>query len=225
MGGAGGASASPRCAGRPRGDPRARAGPRGPAGRLGKLAALHERGALTDAEFAKAKALQLGTAVDVPAASAAATARADDCHKRPGLPPGFASLYRHLDAGGYSEALYGAPHKMPRCSQLRLLWLPLIDNATLNSIFLCRSDHTGVHLPVPERLLVMARGYQYKDAAFVSTVGRGGNIDIRGTFAPPGIQSDSWIEVTHCPVGGERENLWFYRMPGSGLSIFTGVAH
>ena len=28
----------------------------------------------------------------------------------------------------------------------------------------------------------------------------------------------------HCPVGGERENLWFYRMPGSGLSIFTGVA-
>ena len=79
-------------------------------------------------------------------------------------------------------------------------------------------------MPVPERLLVMARGYQYKDAAFVSTVGRGGNIDIRGTFAPPGIQSDSWIEVTHCPVGGERENLWFYRMPGSGLSIFTGVA-
>jgi hypothetical protein len=100
--------------------------------------------------------------------------------------------------------------------------LPLIDNATLNSIFLCRSDHTGVHLPVPERLLVMARGYQYKDAAFVSTVGRGGNIDIRGFFTPTGIQSDSWVEVTHCPVGAERENLWFYRMPGSGLSIFTG---
>ena len=77
--------------------------------------------------------------------------------------PGFAALYRHLDGGGYSQALYGAPHKMPRCSQLRLIWLPLVNNATLNTIFLCRSDHTGVHLPVPERLLVMARGYQYKE--------------------------------------------------------------
>ena len=35
-------------------------GPLGLADRLEKLAALHERGVLTDAEFAKAKALQLG---------------------------------------------------------------------------------------------------------------------------------------------------------------------
>ena len=35
-------------------------GPLGLADRLEKLAALHERGVLPDAEFAKAKALQLG---------------------------------------------------------------------------------------------------------------------------------------------------------------------
>ena len=61
-------------------------------------------------------------------------------------------------------------------------------------------------------------------AAFVPAVdvGRGGNIDIRGFFTPTHIESDAWVEVTHCPVGAEGENLWFYRMPGSGLSIFTG---
>ena len=51
-GGAPGPAASPA--------PEPPPGPLGLADRLEKLAALHERGVLTDAEFAKAKALQLG---------------------------------------------------------------------------------------------------------------------------------------------------------------------
>ena len=48
----------------------------------------------------------------------------NDCAKRPGLPPDFPALYEELNNGSYSERLYGAKHKLPRCSQLRLLWLP-----------------------------------------------------------------------------------------------------
>ena len=61
----------------------------------------------------------------------------NDCAKRPGLPPDFPALYEELNNGSYSERLYGAKHKLPRCSQLRLLWLPLMDNATLRTIHLC----------------------------------------------------------------------------------------
>ena len=55
----------------------------------------------------------------------------------------------------------------------------------------------------------MARGYQYKDAAFVPAVdvGRGGNIDIRGFFTPTGIhcRPDDVAARLHTECAGWNE--------------------
>ena len=44
-------------------------------------------------------------------------------------------------------------------------------------------------------------------------------------LSPRCIASHTWVEVSHCPVGGEKEYAWFFRLPGSGLSIYTGRVH
>ena len=123
-----------------------------------------------------------------------------DCAKRPGLPPDFPALYEELNNGSYSERLYGARHKLPRCSQLRLLWLPLMDNATLKTIHLCGSMGM-VPRPVPPRLLYFPFTYEYKDSAMVPAL-LGNAPELRNPpLEPWGIPSNAWVEVTHCPVG------------------------
>ena len=124
----------------------------------------------------------------------------NDCAKRPGLPPDFPALYEELNNGSYSERLYGARHKLPRCSQLRLLWLPLMDNATLRTIHLC-GDKGMVPRPVPPRLLYFPFTYEYKDSAMVPTL-LGNAPELRDPpLEPWGLPSNAWVEVTHCPVG------------------------
>ena len=151
-----------------------------------------------------------------------APAAAHDCARRPGLPPDFPALYEELNNGSYSTRLYGAPFKLPRCSQLRLLWLPLMDNETLRTLHLCGGKDM-VPRPVPPRLLYFPFTYEYKDAAMVPALLDLKTPELRQPpLEPWGIPSHAWVEVTHCPVGAEGENLYFYRMPGSGLSIYTG---
>ena len=124
----------------------------------------------------------------------------NDCAKRPGLPPDFPALYEELNNGSYSERLYGARHKLPRCSQLRLLWLPLMENATLRTIHLC-GDKGMVPRPIPPRLLYFPFTYEYKDSAMVPTL-LGNAPDLRDPpLEPWGLPSNAWVEVTHCPVG------------------------
>ena len=124
----------------------------------------------------------------------------NDCAKRPGLPPDFPALYEELNNGSYSERLYGAKHKLPRCSQLRLLWLPLMDNDTLRTIHLC-GDKGMVPRPIPPRLLYFPFTYEYKDSAMVPAL-LGNAPDLRDPpLEPWGLPSNAWVEVTHCPVG------------------------
>ena len=124
----------------------------------------------------------------------------NDCAKRPGLPPDFPALYEELNNGSYSEPLYGARHKLPRCSQLRLLWLPLMDNATLRTIHLC-GDKGMVPRPIPPRLLYFPFTYEYKDSAMVPAL-LGNAPDLRDPpLEPWGLPSNAWVEVTHCPAG------------------------
>jgi hypothetical protein len=125
----------------------------------------------------------------------------NDCAKRPGLPPDFPALYEELNNGSYSERLYGARHKLPRCSQLRLLWLPLMDNATLRTIHLC-GDKGMVPRPIPPRLLYFPFTYEYKDSAMVPALLDRNAPALRDPpLEPWGIPSNAWVEVTHCPVG------------------------
>ena len=125
----------------------------------------------------------------------------NDCAKRPGLPPDFPALYEELNNGSYSERLYGAKHKLPRCSQLRLLWLPLMDNATLRTIHLC-GDKGMVPRPIPPRLLYFPFTYEYKDSAMVPALLDRNAPALRDPpLEPWGIPSNAWVEVTHCPVG------------------------
>ena len=124
-----------------------------------------------------------------------------DCAKRPGLPPDFPALYEELNNGSYSERLYGAKHKLPRCSQLRLLWLPLMDNATLRTIHLC-GDKGMVPRPIPPRLLYFPFTYEYKDSAMVPALLDRNAPELRDPpLEPWGLPSNAWVEVTHCPVG------------------------
>ena len=132
--------------------------------------------------------------------SRANVSQQNDCAKRPGLPPDFPALYEELNNGSYSERLYGAKHKLPRCSQLRLLWLPLMDNATLRTIHLC-GGHLIVPQPIPPRLLYFPFTYEYKDSAMVPAL-LGNAPDLRDPpLEPWGLPSNAWVEVTHCPVG------------------------
>ena len=113
----------------------------------------------------------------------------------------FPALYEELNNGSYSERLYGAKHKLPRCSQLRLLWLPLMDNATLRTIHLC-GDKGMVPRPIPPRLLYFPFTYEYKDSAMVPALLDRNAPALRDPpLEPWGIPSNAWVEVTHCPVG------------------------
>ena len=145
----------------------------------------------------------------------------DDCDARDGND--IRELWTHLDNGMYSYRLYGATNKMPPCSQLRLIWLPLVDDATLETIFLCFLG--GVPQPTPRNLLTLPPMYVYRDTAMVPAV-RNGEAKVRQQpLSPRCIASHTWVEVSHCPVGGEKEYAWFFRLPGSGLSIYTGRVH
>lgn len=112
---------------------------------------------------------------------------------------------------------------MPACSQLRLIWLPLIDDATLKTIWIC-GGADAIPEPTPQNLLYFPQTpYQHYDAVVVASIRPGYvHADLRGQFSPRGVPSESWVEVTHCPVAAEGARPFFYRMPGSGLSIFTG---
>lgn len=145
----------------------------------------------------------------------------DDCAARPGND--ISALWRHLGNGLYSYRLYGATNRMPACSQLRLIWLPLIDDATLKTIWIC-GGADAIPEPTPQNLLYFPQTpYQHYDAVVVASIRPGSvHADLRGQFSPRGVPSESWVEVTHCPVAAEGARPFFYRMPGSGLSIFTG---
>ena len=109
-----------------------------------------------------------------------------------------------MNNGSYSERLYGAKNKLPRCSQLRLLWLPLMENATLRTIHLC-GDKGMVPRPIPPRLLYFPFTYEYKDSAMVPTL-LGNAPDLRDPpLEPWGLPSNAWVEVTHCPAGARVE--------------------
>lgn len=44
------------------------------------------------------------------------------------------SLHASLNEGAYSTALYGAPHRLPPLREWGVLWLRLLDNATLRRL-------------------------------------------------------------------------------------------
>ena len=127
----------------------------------------------------------------------------------------------------YSSLLYGATRTIPPLRELRLVWLPLLDNATLRSLFICigrapnrsalpaEHDHMTLLLPfayVPVNAAILPHAMPY-------TTGRPSqSAPIRLT--PDYLPSGTWVEVTHCSVGFKTP--FFYRLPGSGLSLFLG---
>lgn len=70
--------------------------------------------------------------------------------------------------------------------------------------------------PHPPNLIFGSIAHAYKDTAILPMP------TFRSPLEPRGLSSDSWVEVTHCPVG-ERGGLWFYRLPGSGLWMWTAA--
>ena len=106
----------------------------------------------------------------------AARHRIDDCHHRHGMSPDMAGLWRELDSGAYSVALYGEPYKMPKCSQLRLLWLPLIPNETLHTITVCANVYR-VPDPIPPRTIYLPPGGYLSGASRANHPGSAALID------------------------------------------------
>lgn len=107
---------------------------------------------------------------------------------------------------GYSQALYGAEGRVP--SDVRVVWLRLVDNATLRSlprICLCVSQPPETPFYTPQSVM-----HNPADSLWLHVA------------APtPQVPDHSWAEVTHCPDDWANP-MWFYASPGSGLSINVG---
>jgi hypothetical protein len=126
------------------------------------------------------------------------------------------SLCNHLGHDGYFTSVYGSESAAaPPCEELRMVWLPMLTNATLDSL-----EGIGVfESSPPERPFYMpiSRKAHPPNALWITNA-------TELTAAPP----HGWIEVTHC--GSEEEadgkygiGAWFYAARGSGLSLNVGT--
>ncbi len=142
------------------------------------------------------------------------------CNGTTVISPASARLYHEL-SGAYSHRLYGARDALPPCSELRLVWLPLMDDATLRRLYVCYEwSPDRQSLPRHAPVVMLPHGYMYRDAALLPHALPGFDAPAGLPLAPRVLASGSWVEVTHCAVG--EPFPYFYRMPGSGLSLFTG---
>lgn len=136
--------------------------------------------------------------------------------------PEMKRLYDQLNGGSYSVALYGGVGMMPTCEDLRMIWLPLLDNATLRSLHLCpaprqrRSPTIGAS--IGNRTLVFTPNNLFQpDAALIAHGNGAPGRNWKRHVAQP---DNSWVEVARCPLS--ESFPYFFKMPGSGLSLFLG---
>ena len=101
---------------------------------------------------------------------------------------------------GYSEALYGAEGRVP--SDVRVVWLRLLDNATLSSLpRICQC----VAQP-PSRPFYTPNSVMHNPAD---------TFWLHVAAPTPPLADHSWAEVTHCP--DDWTPMWFYHSPGRCL--------
>ena len=124
----------------------------------------------------------------------------------PSIGASLTALHTALQ-GSYSVALYGEAGRMPPLESLRVIWLRLLDNATLRSlptVCVCASAPPDEPFFGP-----ISESHNPVDSLWVHTWPQ-----------TAGIPSDGWAEVTHC-ISSWRP-MWFYVAAGSGLSVNVG---
>ena len=108
--------------------------------------------------------------------------------------------------GTYSQQLYRGLSRVPAAHSLKVVYLRLLDNATLLSKVqrVCQCDSVNLH-PFYK---THSRSHNIADTIWIH-----GNDTVIG--------ANEWAEVTHCP-DAEEHGAWFYVAPGSGISINVG---
>ena len=117
-------------------------------------------------------------------------------------------LLRESLMGEYSTQLYGESGQLPPAHELKVVYLRLLDNATLAS----RVSRVCQCNSVPKK-----QSPFYKTHSWSHNVADTIWIHSKDTA----IQSHRWAEVTHCADEAEHGS-WFYVAPGSGISINVG---
>lgn len=127
--------------------------------------------------------------------------------------PRVPALQRTLQRA-YSAQLYGGFDRVPRAPSLKLIWLSLLDNATLVALpTICNEPEFLGTLPP-----MTANGLKlYAKHSWLYTPAD--SVWVYHNSAPHALPSGSWAEVTQCPSATQQ---WYYHAPGSGVSLNIG---
>lgn len=123
--------------------------------------------------------------------------------------------------GAYSVALYGAEGRAPDISKLRIVWMPLLSNATLLALAQVGLCHKAARPPLHPFYWSHSRiNHNPRNAVW-----------IRPIVADRPAANHTWLEVTHCAwkhdphihrTDGDAGPMFLYAATGSGVSINTG---